>query len=291
MIHKAKNEGLGQARNTGLENCSGQWVMFIDSDDWIDKTTLQEMNELICSNSSVDVVVYGYAQEFEQEDGHKMFTTEVIPNKKNISGMKVIANAAIELDYERNFSYVWNKLYRKEIICNYKVRFTSTPLIEDFLFNVEVFKKCNRLLVLDKMFYHYRKPRHETLVSKYVSDFYELCKLKYTKERDLLTRYGIPDEKTKEMLAIIHMKHILSTYMKECSAKSGNNILIQYKKIGAVLKDPVTVKSIADLNTKNKKMQLLKSIIQTQNTFLNFCLAKGAIVIQQKMPKVWNRFL
>ena len=58
-------------------------------------------------------------------------------------------------------------------------------------------KKCNRLLVLDKMFYHYRKPRHETLVSKYVSDFYELCKLKYTKERDLLTRYGIPDEKDK----------------------------------------------------------------------------------------------
>ena len=73
--------------------------------------------------------------------------------------------------------------------------------------------------------------------------------------------------------------------MKECSAKSGNNILIQYKKIGAVLKDPVTVKSIADLNTKNKKMQLLKSIIQTQNTFLNFVLRKVRLLFNKKCPK------
>ncbi len=291
VIHKENNEGLGEARNTGLKVCLGQWIMFIDSDDWIADNTLVELKTNVCNNVLADIIVYGYAQEFEQKDREDFFSAEVTPEKRSLSNTKDIANAVIELDLQRCFSYAWNKIYKRNLILDNGFQFTSTPLIEDFLFNIEVFKKCKTLMILDNVFYHYRKPRHETLVSKYVNGFYDLCKMKYKKEKELLIQNGTFDQPYTEMLIVIHMKHILSSYMKECSKKSKNNIAEQYKSVEKILKDPVTIESVAYLHTTNKKMQILKKIIQSQNVFINFFAAKIAIIIQQKMPKVWQLFL
>ena len=136
VVHK-KNGGLSNARNTGLELAKGEFVCFVDGDDFCEKDMLKTAMEKI--SEKIDIVSFGFYKN----------SKKIIAKKNRISEN---FNEALNLYIagELNAS-AWGKIYRKTVFDNLK--FPEGKLFEDMW----VFPKIaeHRILIIDKALYHY----------------------------------------------------------------------------------------------------------------------------------------
>lgn len=168
-----KNQGLSAARNTGLEHSSGEYVVFLDSDDWIDDKTVDTAIQMITKTES-DVVLWSYTREYSTSSKPVYLFEKKIRtwNESEISSLyqQLIGPQEEQLrEPQRIDSLItaWGKLYKRSTIGN--IRFVDTKIIgtEDALFNIQVFSQVKRAVYIPNTFSHYRKTNLGSLTRKY----------------------------------------------------------------------------------------------------------------------------
>lgn len=147
VVFHITNKGVSNARNLGLDQSHGEYVLFVDSDDWID------MNYIECLWNEIgkfDIIISDFTEECEEgcmPRNYKKFDSRY--SEKNID--KVLQDCIDAYIY----TYViWGKLYRKNLLNN--VRFQKQPYSEDAIFIREVFDRCDKVKFLRCQGYHYR---------------------------------------------------------------------------------------------------------------------------------------
>lgn len=151
VIHK-ENGGLSSARNTGLEVCKGEYVIFIDSDDYIENNTLQYSYDLVIDNKA-DAVIFGMRSFYE--DNNKV---EIDTSKPNIEVLNSKEAIKKYLSYEIK-GYSWNRLVKKDIILNNKIFFPEGIKYEDIYPTFKTLSKCNKIVLTNCVLYNYRQRR------------------------------------------------------------------------------------------------------------------------------------
>lgn len=195
VIHK-KNEGLGFARNTGIEIARGKYVAFVDSDDYVDSSMYEELYEAI-EREHAQIAVGGYRKKYG--DGREeIFTNKGIP--KILGGEQIysvlLANmlGAPPEYYSDDYigMSVWKNLYKREIIENYQVRFPSERefISEDIVFHIHFLRHVDRAVVLDSPFYYYCQ-NASSLSTTYKVNRFEKIKKLYLYEKELLEEMEI----------------------------------------------------------------------------------------------------
>lgn len=170
-----ENGGLSDARNAGLRHVTGEYVVFVDSDDWCEISQSTTLAEKIC-NVSADIGVFGYYSDFSKEHITKEFSLDnacmrgqsLYFDRDNIStAVRVLESAGI-------FNTVWNKAYRTDFIRNNDIIFEMDGMPgEDLLFNVDAFILAKSVCLCNALLYHYMFQDEITLSRKYRSDLYE----------------------------------------------------------------------------------------------------------------------
>lgn len=153
VIHKRKNEGLSEARNTGLDAAGGEFVAFIDSDDWVDCLYVETLYSEICNNRA-DIAQCAYIRAASDVVGveKKRQTKKVLSLTGRQAIKKLYSNTLIQPSVD--YTVVWNKLYRKSIVDH--IRFPKGAIFEDQFFTYRCFEKAERVCVLDCFLYFYR---------------------------------------------------------------------------------------------------------------------------------------
>lgn len=145
-----KNSGVASARNYGLNYSSGQYVIFIDSDDYIDLNCIETCMDIIL-RYDLDIIKFSLLKELGFITKNTTFFSrcgEVI--KKEDYNRKVYS----KILYENNLSNVCGCIIKSSLIKN--LRFNDNLLVgEDFLFMVEAVVRSKNIFFLDKNFYHY----------------------------------------------------------------------------------------------------------------------------------------
>lgn len=155
VFHKP-NTGVSNTRNLGIANAKGDYVTFVDSDDFIESSTLQMYIDAIRKHK-VDIVKVGYFHEFVNE------RTDIVslPEDK-------ICQTPYEmfktLERAHYYSFIWNMCIRRSVIDN--VRFNEKiNWLEDHLFSYQCYFNCKRMAVLSKPCYHYMIRKRKTLTN------------------------------------------------------------------------------------------------------------------------------
>jgi len=160
VIHK-NNEGLGYARNTGLEVATGKYITFLDSDDYIDIDAYQSLFEIIEHNNS-DAVYFSYERFYNEKkiETRKNGSIRIYDNEEAVKQflLDMIANPP-HIRRDRNFEVSsCCAIYRKDTINRNNIKFHSERelISEDLIFNVDflVYSKC--VVYFETPFYHYR---------------------------------------------------------------------------------------------------------------------------------------
>lgn len=178
-VINCKNNGVSHARNTGLDNCNGDFITFIDSDDWVFKdyiSTLLNYQE----NSDYDIVISNatdvYDNYFVQESNNLEINKPLLLDREN-SIVKFFKE-----DYF--FPVCWGRLYKRNIIDS--LRFDeSMSVAEDGKFFLEAIQNStNNIFIYEKKYYYYIRTGslvHSGYNKKWLGElyFYEKCLKEY----------------------------------------------------------------------------------------------------------------
>lgn len=179
-VFTIENLGLSGARNVGVAHCTGEYLMFLDSDDWVDNDVI-ECAVSAMRNYDVDMVLWNYVKEnIDTSSPVIVFDQERTYFGENFSRLhqRLIGLIGEQLAHPEkldSISTAWGKLYKTDTIKHNNIEFVDTRLIgtEDLLFNAEVFNYCTSAVALPKTFNHYRRFNMESLTKQYKPKLYE----------------------------------------------------------------------------------------------------------------------
>ena len=144
-----KNSGVSTARNTGIENSTGEWLMFVDSDDWLEKDTVASMLDLI-KKQKASYGVYSFLNHYSTTTQQLCVDNSCYTPTDLISRFQVVKNI------EAIICSVCNKIYPRKIIMDNNIRFDKEIKFgEDFIFNSEILLYAKKIVTSSEKFYHY----------------------------------------------------------------------------------------------------------------------------------------
>ena len=158
VIHK-HNGGLSDARNAGLNIATGDWLSFIDSDDWIEPG----MYEKLLANATInnaEISIGGVLDELLTDNG--------IVITKTTQGGSVVTEVREKQSAIRHFLCnpwsAWDKIYRREVFEG--IRYPVGEINEDEAIALQLLEKCERVVYTNEVFYHYiKRPESITTTS------------------------------------------------------------------------------------------------------------------------------
>lgn len=289
VIHKPVNEGLGFARNTGLAAARGQYVLFLDSDDRISEALLDTCDSAL--SDKTDMLVFGVEYVYEDKQGSVTLTEQAVPECFIADTPQKKAELFAQLNRAGAFPFAWNKIYRKEFLDASGIQFEKTKLIEDFLFNIALFGCAGRIDAIDKALYYYRRPAHETLVSKYAPEFFDLCKRKYRLEEDFLRSSNCLTPDFCDLIHLGYLKHLVSTVLKNRAKSAGLSQKEQKEKIREMMDDSLTAEVLSGFVPADIKYRLIRNAFYYKrvNFVLMYCI--GIDFVQTNLLTLYRKIL
>lgn len=219
VIHK-KNEGLGFARNSGMEVMSGKYVTFIDSDDYADLDLIEQLYSQL-KQSKADTCIGGFKRV--RDSGEIIFKEEYEKivyydsEVKNNLLIRMLGSSPEKSDAVR--MSVWNVLYSVDIIKNNDLKFPSERefISEDIIFNINYYEYSRKVVVIDTSAYNYRV-NAQSLTGKYKPDRFEKCKILYN---EVLKRIETVYE---DDIAIYRLQRQFFVNVRGCIKQEGSKI-------------------------------------------------------------------
>lgn len=203
IVIDQENQGLSGARNTGLLQTTGKYVMFVDSDDWIELETCEEA-VMAAEKHSADLILWSYVREFEHESKEKymfwddgsVFEAEEVKNQLHRRVCGLLGEELRHPEYSNAIETAWGKLYLAERIIGNKVEFVDTKEIgtEDALFNLYALGYIKRAVYLRRCLNHYRKTNQGSLTKIYSEKLFERWQRLFDYMRQYIQENNLPAE-------------------------------------------------------------------------------------------------
>lgn len=173
-VIRQENSGLSAARNVGFSFAMGEYVMYVDSDDWIDVETCDTAVSVAIKHGA-DVVFWPYIREFigTQRPKTLFFDDRIVFDKERFFEQVYKTIVGLHGDFLKHpenadtLVTAWGKLYRRKLLVENNAAFVNTKEIgtEDALFNMQALKSVECGVYVRKYFNHYRKNNATSLTS------------------------------------------------------------------------------------------------------------------------------
>jgi glycosyltransferase involved in cell wall biosynthesis len=259
FVYHKKNEGAGATRNFLLEHANGDYIWFVDSDDYIEDGSVKNIHDVIIKNSEVEIITMSF----------KRFNNKCYGNKENIAEQRgLISGKDFILRNYRN-GYLWNNIYSMSFLNKNNVRFNADlNNQEDWLFNLHAIIPCQKMLLTDIYAYNYYEANmNSTMRNRSLSNL----------ERN----YNNTIVAEKELKALIHKqadKDIKQPLEKILWLNISGFLYAMMVSCYPVEKIKLMLKELHDLdfypvynNTSNKKANIFLKIANIQFLYLLMC--------------------
>ena len=157
VIHQ-ENKGISAARNLGLSYATGDYVLYVDSDDYLVKDSLKYLMNLINENN-LDVLGFGFVKVQEEDNNTR------VSNSLKLELIEVVNGK----DYIQKYNYVsqvWGYIIKREILINHNIYFPEGHMIEDAAYIIRFLMYTKRAALSSIVGYCYRKRRNSIMNKK-----------------------------------------------------------------------------------------------------------------------------
>lgn len=266
VIHK-ENKGLSDTRNRGIEEASGEYVYFPDSDDWLEPNTFSELSDVI-EELTYDIISFN--REFVTSEEDKLISAKSRIQK--LSGKQALLEMLKQSDVT---GFANDKIYRKKLFLDNDIEFPVGKYYEDLGTNYKLFLKATKVYVTNQKYYHYLITNPDSITQSWneqkLQDMFGFYREIYYSP---LIREKF-EELEIEILQAFYINgliHILSSLYK-------SNISAQYSDIEKDIQQEIVKNSLGVtklLNQPNKikyllyKLGLLKILFETQSKLLRY---------------------
>ena len=194
VIHKI-NGGVSSARNCGLDIASGDYIGFVDSDDWID----ENMFDVLINNAlTYDADISRVAAFCEKLDGNTVIYSDTEKDIEIFCENVVLRKSICSFNYPN----IWQGIYKRELFDN--IRFnTDLKVAEDWLLNYEINKLAEKKVMSNKPLYHYIERSSSAMNKNIITGYVDTCKV-----LNIIWDNEIKDEEIRESLIELYFSKL-----------------------------------------------------------------------------------
>ena len=195
VLHK-QNMGLSAARNYGLEIAVADYVMFVDSDDWVEPNFCETPYRIAVETETELIVFLRVWHDKECVKNQPCFPNEGFALKKEV----------LTQWWQITGEIVWNKLYHRRMF--EEIRFPIGRLSEDTAVTYHLIQKANKVYLLNSFLYHHRENREGSIIyDKSIKLYKDQMYFNYIRIRDL-KKWGYADDNEEIKMALLYFMSI-----------------------------------------------------------------------------------
>ena len=203
-----ENTGISDTRNVGIRQATGEYVTFVDSDDWIEKTYIEELYDKLITYHA-DIAAANYYLFNDAESLFYFFMGEQDYYERLYTPVQLI-DGLYETKFNKSFALLsaWGKLYKRSLFD--ELRFSKDRIGEDRFLSLKAFLSSERVVYLNKGLYAYRE-RTGSLSHTWTEEWIPALVCAMEEKLALLANQGYPLEKTINLYQMV---------LKACLANS-----------------------------------------------------------------------
>ena len=214
-----ENTGVSDTRNIALDNAKGKYIAFIDSDDSVHKDYLKILLSSI-EKSNGQLAVCGFKERKISTNGQIEELSRVFYPKEVIA-IEDMKDLIMDFGNSGLLNPLWNKLYNREIIEENNIRFKEeVETGEDFIFNLQYFRKINNICFSKGELYYYIRRNNNSITYQYIDNMYEKGLEIHNLLEDFLKDMNFYNSKNKYILYGNHLMGVFSAFLnlfhKDC---------------------------------------------------------------------------
>lgn len=233
LINKKENVGLGEGRNIGIENAQGDYIVFLDGDDWFEPNAINEIIEILIKRKP-EILMFNHQRVWPNQTKQAN-----IPNKyvELTEKDKDLTAPQTRKKSIKNLHVAWNKAYKTSLIKRIKVKFPE-GYYEDVYFSIISFIEAKTVYYTGKVLINYRQRdgsitkttscKHFDIFKQYEKTFERLSKEKYTAS---LYLPEILEYSTSQIYGIINTQIRIPPQLEDTYLKEAEKHITKWKKL------------------------------------------------------------
>ena len=228
VIHQ-RNSGVAAARNHGMKCANGNYLCFVDADDWIEDTMIAQCISFM-KEKDADILRHGHIMELWKDEKCVNKERKNAPDFAKVLTHNQIAEE-MEKFWENCSNYVWNYFFKKEAIG--QIQFPELKISEDHIFVLEVLENCKKIGFLSENPYHYCM-RMGSCANRWQKTGIE-CQLQMVRAcHRFMEHFGIDAERKKSLLSNMILSAYSYTIYLLCFPECKWSVKEKMKKISEV---------------------------------------------------------
>ncbi|WP_414838652.1 glycosyltransferase family 2 protein [Carnobacterium sp. TMP28] len=276
------NGGPGNARNQGITQAQGKYLLLVDADDAVASTTLETYATYLNQHEDVDLMISSY--EMQVMDKNEVVDRRVVKAPSQLLETHQEFLAAIYPLMNKQLMYViWNKVFRLDTIKKFDVEFPSYKSCEDRLFNIAYFEHVTKCLVVDDVLYHYTFDGKNSLTNQYLPNKFETFVEFY---QELVNLTTLNEEGSSALFLKGVMSCIIPFHSQGCPLSYREKIA----HTKAIVTHPAVLKAGNQTLTDTKIRLIMKALFKTKSAYLNYYASKAMYLISTISPKTIEKF-
>lgn len=285
VLH-TENRGAPEARNTAIDLARGEYLYFMDSDDWAEPDMLEEMYRL-AEQYRAELVIAGFYIDTYYGDGEYR-TDDFVPETAVYLTKDEFRRNSCRL-FDKNMLYTpWNKLYRRSYIESYGLRFPKT-LWDDFPFNLSVIAQVERVAVTSGQYYHFIRARAESETAAYRPQMYEKREEEHGWLLELYRSWKVSTPETEEFLARRYIERFIGCVENLTNPKCGMSYRQKRSEVRRMLENQRVRESLKLAVPRSFYMKVLLIPVKMRSVTLTLLEASVITFVKTRNVKLFAR--
>ena len=269
-VFHTENGGAPAARNLALDHACGEYVYFVDADDWAEPTMLADMVEA-AERDSAELVVAGFYIDTYYAGNASDHLTEVKSCPAHTYADAASFRAAAWRLFDQNLLYTpWNKLFLRSRIEKIGARFRPT-FWDDFPFVLDFIRDVERVTVTDRCYYHFIRQRAESETARWRPDMYDKREEEHSWMLDLYAHWGLDgDAASMEMVQRRYAERLVGCIENVCNPKCALSRAEKLAEIDRMITTDRAKVAVDVAEPRSRMMRLMLEPIRKGNARLAF---------------------
>lgn len=254
-VHQ-ENQGSGIARNTGIQNAEGDFLIFIDPDDWVESDYVEKLMSAQ-QESHADLVICGATEHHYGKDtkGNEQLAKRKSYDKLIISQEEARENYLTILN-QGLVSGPWGKLFKHSVIKENGVEFPDFRRSQDIVFNYRYYNHIKSAKIIDYYGYNYRV-FHSKVKAKVLPHYYKILETIYTDVKEMLHSWG----KDGDIVPLAN--HIMIRMYGHLQGRVANELPLE-----EVMNDPIATEIASTAKINDIHIQICQKLLLNKNKAL-----------------------
>ncbi len=277
------NGGVARARNTSLSAAMGEFITFVDADDYIDDGAFECMYDAVTKSGS-DMLIAGYFHETVLKNG--VSRVEVKAKSAVYTSKQELYSDFVELKSKYLVDAMCNKFFKRSVIVENGLKFPEGELFEDTEFNLRFLEITPKLCVVDKCFYHYIQYEGAGVTRSF----------KPEKAKFLTDRYKLLSEfchdADEDLVGYCHLYHIRNMYSFISGTYGALEMTNRQRTevIKGIISDELFETCVLKAKATSKTDKICLAVARSKSVLLTKCFCKGIFLLKHKAAVFFTKF-